>query len=109
MYIFWFCLKPMFEIINIFLQSNTTSTSSNDINSQNISSKLVLLTLHYPKLRILWCSSPYEAAEIFEELKANSKEPSLEMATSIKNDQIGDQNDSKYNPILRVKLLQSLK
>jgi DNA excision repair protein ERCC-4 len=40
-----------------------------DINSQHISSKLVLLTMNFPKLRILWCSSPNETAEIFEELK----------------------------------------
>lgn len=63
---------------------------------------MTLLTLHYPKLRILWCRDPAEAAEIFEELKANCLQPSVETAISIKTDQIGDNNLTKYNPILKV-------
>jgi DNA excision repair protein ERCC-4 len=35
----------------------------------------VLLTLAFPKLRILWSSSPYESAEIFERLKSQEEEP----------------------------------
>jgi DNA excision repair protein ERCC-4 len=77
-------------------------STSNDINTHHVSSKLALLTLHFPKLRILWCSSPYDAAEIFEELKANCPQPNVEMAASIKNNQIGDNNTLRYNPILRV-------
>ena len=33
---------------------------------------MILLTLHFPKLRILWCSSPNETAEIFEEYLENN-------------------------------------
>jgi DNA excision repair protein ERCC-4 len=51
---------------------------TSDINSQHISSKLVLLTMNFPKLRILWCSNPNETAEIFEELKVIRKKKHLE-------------------------------
>ena len=27
--------------------------------------------MHFPRLRILWCQSPYATAELFEELKVN--------------------------------------
>jgi DNA excision repair protein ERCC-4 len=43
--------------------------------SSDIQSKLVLLTLAFPKLRIIWSSSPYQTAEIFESLKAQEPEP----------------------------------
>lgn len=58
--------------------------------------------MHFPKLRILWCSSPHETAELFEELKANYPQPNVEAAIAIKTDQIGENNESKYNPILQV-------
>ena len=79
--------------------------SSNEINNQHTLSKLVLLTIHFPTLRILWCSSPNETAEIFEELKANCKQPNSETAQSIKLDQLGlsSENNNKFNPILYVK------
>ncbi|KAI0797280.1 hypothetical protein BC629DRAFT_1581635 [Irpex lacteus] len=43
--------------------------------SPNIQSKLVLLTLTFPRVRIIWSSSPYATAEIFNELKTNNPEP----------------------------------
>lgn len=41
----------------------------------DLQSKLVLLTLAFPRLRIIWSSSPYQTAEIFEELKKQQEEP----------------------------------
>jgi DNA excision repair protein ERCC-4 len=41
----------------------------------DLQSKLVLLTLAFPRLRIIWSSSPYQTAEIFEELKKQQDEP----------------------------------
>jgi ERCC4-type nuclease len=35
----------------------------------DLQSKMVLLTLAFPKVKFIWSSSPYETAEIFEELK----------------------------------------
>ncbi|TFK81000.1 hypothetical protein K466DRAFT_502913 [Polyporus arcularius HHB13444] len=42
---------------------------------QSIQSKLVLLTLTFPRVRIIWSSSPYATAEIFNDLKTLSAEP----------------------------------
>ena len=80
--------------------------ASNEISTQHTSSKLALLTIHFPKLRILWCSSPSETAEIFEELKANCPQPDAETAMSIKTDQVIEDEDLKYNPVLRDILLK---
>ena len=41
----------------------------------NIQAKLVLLTLTFPRVRIIWSSSPYATSEIFNELKMNNPEP----------------------------------
>ena len=38
-------------------------------------SKLVLLTLAFPALKIIWSSSPYQTATIFLELKKSAPEP----------------------------------
>lgn len=80
--------------------------ASSEISPQHTSSKLSLLTIHFPKLRILWCSSPSETAEIFEELKANCPQPDAETAMSIKTDQVIEDDDFKYNPVLRDLLLK---
>lgn len=42
---------------------------SDDANSFDIQQKLLLLTLHFPKLKIIWSPSPYATAQLFEELK----------------------------------------
>lgn len=55
-----------------------TFASGNFINPSNPRSAqhlLTLLTLSFPRLKIIWSSSPYQTAEIFAELKKNSKEP----------------------------------
>lgn len=41
----------------------------------NIISKLSLLVLHFPRLRIIWSRSLHATAEIFASLKANQDEP----------------------------------
>eukprot|EP00794_Sanderia_malayensis_P007973 gene7973-8832_t len=66
---------------SFFLQ--TKSTLGNEISIQHVSSKLALLTLHFPKLRIIWTQSPYATAEIFEDLKSNYPDPDPEIAMSI--------------------------
>jgi len=57
-----------FEATKAFaLQS--TGDLKDDISVNAISSKIVLLTLHFPKLKIIWSQSPHQTAEIFQELK----------------------------------------
>ncbi|RPB01763.1 DNA repair protein [Choiromyces venosus 120613-1] len=45
------------------------------IGQHDLQAKLVLLTIAFPKVKLIWSSSPYQTAEIFEELKRNQKEP----------------------------------
>lgn len=42
---------------------------SRDMSSTDITAKLQLLTLHFPKLKIVWSPSPYATAQLFEEIK----------------------------------------
>jgi len=63
-----FTLEPFAD-----LSGTLASTSSHS--SSDLQSKLVLLTLAFPKLRIIWSSSPYQTAEIFESLKTQEPEP----------------------------------
>ncbi|TFY75345.1 hypothetical protein EWM64_g8667 [Hericium alpestre] len=49
----------------------------------SIQQKLVLLTLTFPRVRIIWSSSPYATAEIFKDLKANAHEPDYKTAVGI--------------------------
>lgn len=89
-------------MFNLFCFQTYQQLASNDININHTSSKLVLLILHFPKLRLLWCSNPGETAEIFEELKSGCEEPNAEDAMAIKNDQVIEDEEYKYNPILWV-------
>ncbi|KAL8969611.1 MAG: hypothetical protein Q9183_001919 [Haloplaca sp. 2 TL-2023] len=43
--------------------------------SKDLQSKIVLLTIAFPRLKIIWSSSPYQTAEIFAELKNKQNEP----------------------------------
>ncbi|KAL1747983.1 hypothetical protein HDZ31DRAFT_79987 [Schizophyllum fasciatum] len=49
----------------------------------SIQSKLVLLTLTFPRVRIIWSSSPYATAEIYKDLKKDSPEPDPATAIAI--------------------------
>ena len=58
--------------------STSLSTSSSLVNPSSPKSAqhlLVLLTLTFPRLKVIWSSSPYQTAEIFAELKKNAPEP----------------------------------
>lgn len=52
-----------------------TAETDVPVASANIQAKLVLLTLTFPRVRIIWSSSPYATAEIFNDLKTNCPEP----------------------------------
>ncbi|KAJ2933241.1 hypothetical protein H1R20_g3808, partial [Candolleomyces eurysporus] len=58
--------------------NNTTAYSS-----VSVQSKLVLLTLHFPRLRIIWSSSPFSSSEIFTDLKRNQAEPDPTKAIAV--------------------------
>ncbi|KAI1424571.1 DNA repair endonuclease XPF [Xylaria sp. FL1777] len=64
-----FTLEPFAD-----LSGNMRSVNPNEAPS-DLQSKIVLLTLAFPRLRIIWSSSPYQTAEIFENLKMQEPEP----------------------------------
>lgn len=82
--------------LDTFGTDHTTSLIKAD-NPQDLQSKLALLTLAFPRLKIIWSSSPYQTAEIFDELKKQQEEPD-----PIKAVQIGliageDPSDQSFN------------
>ena len=52
-----------------------TTTTNSATNPSDLQSRIVLLTLAFPRLKVIWSSSPYQTAEIFEELKKQQDEP----------------------------------
>ncbi|KAM7282064.1 DNA repair endonuclease XPF isoform X2 [Ixodes scapularis] len=73
---------------------------SSDISSQSFVSKLILLTMHFPRLRILWCQTPYATAEIFDIIKQGKEEPSVSEAQAVteKEEASGGKLSSRINP-----------
>jgi DNA excision repair protein ERCC-4 len=67
-----FTLEPFADLS---LSGSSSFASLNPLTSSDLQSKLVLLTLAFPRLKIIWSSSPYQTAEIFEELKKQQEEP----------------------------------
>ncbi|GAA5866070.1 hypothetical protein JCM8547_000585, partial [Rhodosporidiobolus lusitaniae] len=64
--------KKSFNLETYVDSRPSSSSSSSDV---DLRSKLVLLTISFPKLRIIWSSSPYQTVEIFRDLKLNRDEP----------------------------------
>jgi DNA excision repair protein ERCC-4 len=84
-----------------------------DIRSDSISSKLALLAMHFPKLRILWSRSPHETLRIFRALKVNHDEVNVEKAMEFGQSesveamfQVKDGEDDEVNDAARDMLLR---
>lgn len=67
------------------LRSNDDMSST--VNADSTTSKLVLLTRHFPKLRLLWSRSPHMTSKIFTMLKHNREEPDIQKASSLKQNE----------------------
>ncbi|KAL8283775.1 hypothetical protein RQP46_005207 [Phenoliferia psychrophenolica] len=67
------------------LDTYTDARTKNDPPSSeaDLRAKLVLLTITFPKLRIIWSSSPYQTVDIFRSLKENRDEPDADKAVSV--------------------------
>lgn len=61
----------------------SASDVGEDILPANIISKLSLLVLHFPRLRIVWSRSLHATADIFMALKSNQDEPDLDRAMRV--------------------------
>ena len=60
------------------LQSSDDLTS--EINQTNIVSKLSLLAIAFPQLKIIWSRSPHATSDIFNSLKVSHKQPDVNRA-----------------------------
>lgn len=56
-----------------------------EIAATNIISKLTLLVLHFPSLRIIWSRSPHATVELFKVVKRNQEEPDMDAAAALGN------------------------
>ena len=74
-----------------------TTAIATAANPSDLQSRLVLLTLAFPRLKVIWSSSPYQTAEIFEELKKNQDEPDPIKAVQIGLNAGEDPNDQSFN------------
>jgi len=69
-------------------RGNKTSTNTAGPSDTDLQAKLVLLTLTFKKLRMIWSSSPAATAEIFRDLKQTHPEPDGERASLVGMDSI---------------------
>jgi DNA excision repair protein ERCC-4 len=86
-----FTLEP-FADLSGSLSSVSAANASSDLQS-----KLVLLTLAFPRLRIIWSSSPFQTAEIFESLKTQEEEPDPIAAVRVGLDKDMRAEDQAFN------------
>mmetsp|Transcript_22331 Transcript_22331/g.54087 ORF Transcript_22331/g.54087 Transcript_22331/m.54087 type:complete len:1112 (+) Transcript_22331:42-3377(+) len=76
------CLLIEFDPDKTFsLQS--TNDLGGEIRNDCITSKLTLLTMKFPSLRLLWSRSPHETLKIFKKLKRNHQEVDVDKAIDI--------------------------
>ncbi|GAA93837.1 uncharacterized protein L969DRAFT_92247 [Mixia osmundae IAM 14324] len=67
-----------FEEREFRLSAHVESKFSDGADEYDLESKLILLTMQLPRLRIIWSSSRYQTAKIFAELKQQRAEPDPE-------------------------------
>lgn len=81
--------------------ADLTSSLSNlkipDSETRDLQSKIVLLTLSFPRLKIIWSSSPYQTAQIFEELKKQQEEPDPMKAVRLGLEDGEDEGERTFN------------
>jgi DNA excision repair protein ERCC-4 len=66
-----------------FFSFQSADDIGEDISPTNIISKISLLVLHFPRLRLVWSRSLHATAEIFASLKANQDEPDASKAMRV--------------------------
>lgn len=89
-----FTLEPFADLS----ASGTSSFASlNPQTSSDLQSKIVLLLLAFPRLKVIWSSSPYQTAEIFEELKKQQDEPDPYRAVQIGLEAGADAEGQTFN------------
>jgi DNA excision repair protein ERCC-4 len=99
------CLLIEFNPSKTFCLQNANEIGP-DLRSDSVCSKMSLLMMHFPKLRLLWSRSPYETLKLFKRLKSNHEEVDVAKAVAIgSNESIdallmggaGNNNDNNAN------------
>ncbi|XP_050576570.1 DNA repair endonuclease XPF isoform X1 [Bombus affinis] len=72
--------------------------ASKDVQNMFITSKLQLLTLHFPRLKLVWSPGPHATAQLFEELKQGKDQPNAEKAAQVGIEENKEILAEKYNP-----------
>ncbi|CAN3375308.1 DNA repair protein Rad1p [Diutina rugosa] len=78
-----FSLEPFSELSTARGRQSDNALYDQSISvniKSRIQAKILSLLIAYPKLKIIWSSSPFETAQIFWKLKLNQQEPSPEEA-----------------------------
>ena len=70
---------------------------TNRMSLKDLNQKLTLLLLHFPKLRLSWCSSPAAAAKLFHEIKMSRDQPDPVKAAAIKVESTEGSIQERYN------------
>jgi len=70
-----FTLEPFADL--------SASLGSAALHQSDLHTKIVQLTIAFPRMRIIWSSSPHQTAQIFEELKKQQPEPDPVKAVGI--------------------------
>jgi DNA excision repair protein ERCC-4 len=83
------CLLIEFDEAKSFCLQNSKELGV-DIRTDSVCSKMALLAMHFPELRIIWSRSPHETLRIFRELKTNHDEVDVEKAVQIGRDDTAD-------------------
>ena len=106
------CLLIEFDPSKSFCLQNPAELGL-EIKLDSICSKMCILTMHHPKLRILWSRSPHHTLQIFKELKVNHAEVDVERAVEVgRNESIealcqeNADEDDEVNEIARDMLLR---
>src|SRR5258705_223054 len=71
---------------------------ANPATGSTMQGKLVLLTLTFPRVRIIWSSSPYATVNIFNDLESNACEPDYHAAAAAGAEE-GPEAGAGANPV----------
>ncbi|KAI5452177.1 DNA repair protein RAD16 [Naganishia albida] len=85
-----FQLQTIVEQRSITKDKKAPLPGPTGIDPTTVQSKLVLLTLAFPRLRIIWSSSTQATVDIIADLKMNHPEPDLLKAITIGGDEDGE-------------------
>jgi DNA excision repair protein ERCC-4 len=82
------------------------SSIGEDIQQSSVTSKMSILILHFPFVRLLWSRGPHNSAEIFQVLKQNQEEPNPETAVCVgiegNNSSVGEDDSNALSVLAKL-------